>query len=1164
MAVSNYIFEELLKAAQPKRGLFVIPLPTGSGKTYNSCMLMAEELKKEDARRIFYVTDAKKQLDATIEDIEKNLTRNGVKLKKHDILRVYSQEEQWKHAFTNPDIFRRMENNPLFQGDKAFGILKRLYTYNDVTEELTNEIDKNRKRLIDKVRKEALTPIRQKYKDETDEVIASHILHEYPILEELYPELLFYKSKIVVLTASKLHTTASPKLVRKGTLPYWKHLEDSLVIIDESDRVKEAAMKRLFDCECGRRRRYNFWGLCHFICQHYKDVLEMEKMPEWIEHKDNIQAMLNAISKSKKELIDDIDPQKRLSGLELDENVNCGNFIFYDEDQTFSAENVVLSIHNKKDENVSYLQPKQMQKSQNDNTLSFVAGRIMLFLKSFVQIVDTHAEEYARIENDLRKKTGTETSVDLEDERAFDHIIKYMGVNEGNTEYRHALQELRSGTNFETPHSKGKEDVESKSIYAKGVSFIEIYSLDNDRYSCCFDYHEMRCMPENVLLDLANHNRVIMCSATADIQTPVHNYDFNYISRQGVKVEKIDNEALQRIDEYIALNYASPKVNFSIFKEENAAPKEKIEEYLGKSNQAVKDCYDFITNEKGTFDKNNSARLVNMLTHYMEFIENKDAKAWLYFQPFSYSGKSSIGIKKALNILQQARIYKRSEEFDPSVMDELPLDEENTRRHANIYPKLNVCFLSGEHFKNDLEKVEQLLKDEPQLKMFCFVCYQSGAVGVNYLFGTDSKFRKKHCVEAPNTKDRKDPRCNFDGIIMDKPTNFIPLLEIEDYLIACITLSVLGTDNQLELSKKSEFQRALLRRRHHRIVDDLSDMMKGREIQIKASLKETPAFDAFCLRWAVQALGRITRSTIYSKAIHVAIGEDMAYSMVRAKKPEVQTELLKYILKAINDDQNIINRLEGNEDESDICFTNDEHRRDRYISELVGISFKGTDKYASQMRDRLHSIREYVIQHPDFDKRDDIDPSMRMFYVSTQEALSKNKICTDSCVHMDAIMKQNFIRQYFEANGYCTSWKGKKWVISPQIIQQVYTGYFGEQLFKAILENAGCEVGSLDENIWERADWVVNNKLYVDVKYMSDGDFNQHVNAQSWKRKIQECGGNYVVVNVPRQEGNYSFTHSIDIGDGIILPVINGLIEIGTGAVVDRNVQAILDMLNIA
>lgn len=44
---TNYIFEELFKAAQPNRGLFVMPLPTGAGKTYNSCQMMAEELRRK-------------------------------------------------------------------------------------------------------------------------------------------------------------------------------------------------------------------------------------------------------------------------------------------------------------------------------------------------------------------------------------------------------------------------------------------------------------------------------------------------------------------------------------------------------------------------------------------------------------------------------------------------------------------------------------------------------------------------------------------------------------------------------------------------------------------------------------------------------------------------------------------------------------------------------------------------------------------------------------------------------------------------------------------------------------------------------------------------------------------------------------------------------------
>ena len=122
------------------------------------------------------------------------------------------------------------------------------------------------------------------------------------------------------------------------------------------------------------------------------------------------------------------------------------------------------------------------------------------------------------------------------------------------------------------------------------------------------------------------------------------------------------------------------------------------------------------------------------------------------------------------------------------------------------YPHRGEWFLSGEYFKDDLEAVEKLLAEQPELKMFCFVCYQSGAVGVNYLFDTDAKYRKKCCLEAPNTKDRKDTRCNFDGIIMDKPTNFIPLLDVNDYLKACISLSILGTDNQTSLSVSTDCQ----------------------------------------------------------------------------------------------------------------------------------------------------------------------------------------------------------------------------------------------------------------------------------------------------------------------------------------------------------------------
>ena len=663
-------------------------------------------------------------------------------------------------------------------------------------------------------------------------------------------------------------------------------------------------------------------------------------------------------------------------------------------------------------------------------------------------------------------------------------------------------------------------------------------------------------MPENVLLDLVKQNRVILCSATADIQTPIHNYDFNALIRRGVSVERMDSAALARIESYLEPNYAYPSLSFSLYSEEESAPEDTLQDYLGPCSEALKDCWDFIKDDSGKIDANKAARIVNMIRHYLNFLQNSEARAWLYFQPFSYTGKSGLGIKKTLNVLAQARKNKRDERLERP--------EPGYRvgeRYADIYPDLNVCFLSGDCFKEDLDAVEALLATETETKMFCFVCYQSGAVGVNYFYKVDGRYRKKRCLEAPNGALRKDKCCNFDGIILDKPTNFLSLLDVNDYLKACISLSVLGSDNQLLLPRKSAYQRDLLRRRHYRILDDFSEYLKKREIGIKADLKETPAYDAFCLRWAVQALGRVTRTTLFNKTIYVAMGLDMASALIRAKQPEVQTVLWKQVCDAIRKHPLMKGYLQALAADDFIRFQNEEHRRERFISSLVAISFKGTDRQSLAAREKIGAIREYVLRYPEFDCWEDISPDMRPFYVSMDEVKSRGFSCNDTCVHLDVLMRQRFLYDYFQQKGYSTSWKGKTWVLSPQIIQQVYIGYLGEQVFKALMENAGGTVTALPEKLWERADWLLNGQVYVDVKFMADSDFNKQVNAQAWAHKIKSCGGRYVIVNVPRYAGGYAYSQTVKLENGARLPIVNGLIDLETGAVVDRNIQRIFQFM---
>ena len=1075
--MSNPIYEALRKAAEPSSGLFVLPLPTGAGKTYNCCRLIADELGKsqQERRKIVYVTDAKRQLDATVSDIHANLKKLKVRVKEGDIVRVYSQDEQWQKALTNEDIAAELEaltlpgSAPKFakgrrgksqqQGEfllkeqPEYDALKRLYrnlrNYRSqaLTDELIKDIRKCRRALTRRIGDLVFKPARKQFKSndpQREALVANEVLKHYGALRHLFPELLFPEAAVIVLTSAKLHTTAAPRIVDAGVHPYWHKFKRTLIVVDESDRVKEAGMKRLFDCECGRREQFDFWKLGMFLCRHFEEVANMKNFPPTDEHglklRQIIDKMLTSLRQECRELRESINPQDRLSCVRLNDMKLNGNFIFYDEDHTFSSmeEENALYVENDEENRVSYLVRKQ-DRSESAMSLSRVANRMMRFLKNFVLIVDTYAKQYAEEENASRNSSEARVYTELADDLAFFHILKNMEVNEGNTEYHSALRELRGHVTFrnqtderESDDKEVEEELSDKtSVYDRGICFIEVFSRYNDRYLCSVDYHEMRCLPENVLLDLIKReNRIILSSATADCATPVHNYDLSWLESKGCRPERIDESTLSSIEDYLKLNYAQPEVAITLHEESVDNGKEKLEAYLGCCDE-LKKCLDYIKKDSkknpDATNANSAARLINAIGHYLNFCSNEKARAWLYFQPFSYVGQSSIGIDAMLAILSKARQRAFSDWEKPAKMAP-------DAAGGLIYEEMNVCFLSGEHFAEHLAELKRRLADNPGLKMFCFVCYQSGAVGENYLYETTASYREQHCLLAPNTADRKEERCNFDGVILDKPTNFVALDKPEDYLRACVALSVLGADNQILLPEKIKEQCTLLRRRHWVIQAPHDNTAKGEEIGLRRKLNTTAAYDSFCLRWAVQALGRITRSTVYNKSVYISIGRDMAGAMLRAVSPQVQTELMKEVMAYLSGELGQLKRADEN-----IEFRNEEWRRERYIDTMIYKAHGRSDDDSDRDKTRkfVAEMREYVLCNPQFDNLSDIDERMQRFYVAT-EALRTMGLApaTDACVHMEAMMRLAPVRELFEREGYCTSWPAERaWVISPQVVQ---------------------------------------------------------------------------------------------------------------------------------
>jgi len=159
-----------------------------------------------------------------------------------------------------------------------------------------------------------------------------------------------------------------------------------------------------------------------------------------------------------------------------------------------------------------------------------------------------------------------------------------------------------------------------------------------------------------------------------------------------------------------------------------------------------------------------------------------------------------------------------------------------------------------------------------------------------------------------------------------------------------------------------------------------------------------------------------------------------------------------------------------------------------------------------------------------------------------------------SYVRLDILMKNNVIREYFERNGYATTWKQTGLILHPQILSTDYAGEIGEEAFKAlVLHYTGCPESRfkhLEGKDYELADFVVCNpdgshKIAFDVKNMNPkvdhidklGDIPT---TEKRKDKKERLGCDIIVVNMVQIEeelfdGIHEIGGMID-NNGIVIP----------------------------
>lgn len=252
-------FSEIFKE---RARLTVFPVQTGAGKSYNIAKVLADNFKTQGFPQTFIVSP----LWSLIEDAEIKLDRFS-NAENDKVLVVKSNGYVWFNFFQNTrnvnalksalseDANRGVVDDLIKRYNHLKGI-RKVDNDKELDEQLDGDFynllneDKDLGDLINKTKKAIRKTIVAQFQSRrgiSERKKSEQCLTYHPYLEALFPELGFYKYKVICLTADKLHRY-SYNIMRGRIDSYWSNIPDgSLVIMDESDQCKIRGKKSFED-----------------------------------------------------------------------------------------------------------------------------------------------------------------------------------------------------------------------------------------------------------------------------------------------------------------------------------------------------------------------------------------------------------------------------------------------------------------------------------------------------------------------------------------------------------------------------------------------------------------------------------------------------------------------------------------------------------------------------------------------------------------------------------------------------------------------------------------------------------------------------------------------------------------------------------------------------
>ena len=1126
-----------------KTGLFLLDFPTGFGKTYHILKYIYNNLEHLDKRKIFFITNLKKNLP--YEELrDKFFMPNRKKeLFYKSVLFIDSNLDFIINKFLEiePNIPEYFKNNNAYWSLRA-----------DV--KFVNDYEASRrigKGVEIKLVEQAKANIREKHEPSFRRHITDLLARQFPKkrdrrkaikrdpdftwIGELYPPVFTDERKVYFLSIDKFF--AKNTTIIEPSYYFHEHeiTKNALIFIDEFDATKERILNKII--ENGLDKRTDFIHLFNEIhtCLNTNQfpgglLAPSEERLDWYEKskKNGSHAvkMPEEILDEFKQKADEISEKFSLpySYKTVDTDDNSRNLLFHDftyhsvlqEDKKF------VSIRHNREERHNEIRFINTKPGKDEASVLALLNQIRGFLNYFQRGVEILATNYFK----RRKESDPERNEDYTFEAALHTVLDEFRLERRHRDF--VIDNIVTESEFQNnlTHNLSID----LTVYDQGFRYYDFVDSDEHATQSKVYIYSFQNTPEKFLLKLARKAKIIGVSATANIESVTANYDIEYLKYQLGDTFLVPSEKeLDALKDLYADNtkgYDQINIHVDYFTNEKKYTEDQFFTLFESKEigQSIINQLKVFQNQPYFFN-----RYLKIGKCFKEFLLKDDMGAFLcLLNKLPKRDDLRLDLKYLEAIFEYLMNVTSCEQF------------KNENGEYDV--KTSYLVLNSSDF--DLQKEELTCRLSQGEKLFVISTYQTVGAGQNLQYASPSGENLVSINEFDNLEFLTD----INGLYLDKPTNLLvnvtPELKEEDFVKYIFQLEFLqdhGDISALQLKKEVKFAFKNL------LASPYSDKrpQRSEEEFFDKSLYKKRNYAHHIAKVVIQAVGRICRTNLKHPNIYVFADEDI-YPYISGFRNDSML-LLKEFQAMINCPPQAVQPMNFTKEEfntfTDRANTFSE-KTTHYIKSMLSKEYWTQDIVADWKRLRLQSL-----QHPYLSKKEaKVYHSVIRLYTELPTPLKKysfgqrkdfdyvkidfrgnaDEWVSEEAARLPQLMSIPGVSEYFKSKGWKTAFEEAAFLLNPPMFRNIYLGALGEEVGKFLLEeHLQIKLLELPEHQFERFDYKLNDDVFFDFKHWHestafDADEQHHIILD----KLEKVNGKKVFIVNILAEGEFGPTKS--------------------------------------